>query len=129
MPLSEHEQRMLEQIENALYADDPKFASTVHKTAFVHSRRRLEAVALFVLGLALLVGGIVAGVHIGGFPVLSLIGFLIMFGAGLWALRGGSGKRSLKSVDGDGGSARAPAPARSFAERMEDRFNRRFTEE
>ncbi|MDZ4232856.1 MAG: DUF3040 domain-containing protein, partial [Dietzia sp.] len=25
MPLSDHEQRMLEQIENALYAEDPKF--------------------------------------------------------------------------------------------------------
>ncbi|RZL78658.1 MAG: DUF3040 domain-containing protein, partial [Rhodococcus sp. (in: high G+C Gram-positive bacteria)] len=27
MPLSEHEQRMLDQIESALYAEDPKFAS------------------------------------------------------------------------------------------------------
>ncbi|HZF87360.1 DUF3040 domain-containing protein, partial [Streptomyces sp.] len=25
MPLSEHEQRMLEQMERALYAEDPKF--------------------------------------------------------------------------------------------------------
>ncbi|MCW2506870.1 MAG: hypothetical protein JWP68_18, partial [Modestobacter sp.] len=29
MPLSEHEQRLLEQIERALVDDDPKFASTV----------------------------------------------------------------------------------------------------
>ena len=29
MPLSEHEQRMLDQIESALYAEDPKFASSV----------------------------------------------------------------------------------------------------
>lgn len=29
MPLSEHEQRMLDQIESALYAEDPKFASNV----------------------------------------------------------------------------------------------------
>jgi hypothetical protein len=29
MPLSEHEQRMLDQIERALYAEDPKFASSV----------------------------------------------------------------------------------------------------
>ncbi|MDT5144193.1 MAG: hypothetical protein QOE52_5809, partial [Mycobacterium sp.] len=27
MPLSDHEQRMLDQIESALYAEDPKFAS------------------------------------------------------------------------------------------------------
>ena len=89
MPLSEHEQRMLDQIENALYADDPKFASTVHKRSLGPSRHRVQAVALFLVGLALLVGGIVAGVTVGGFPVLSLIGFLVMFGAGLLALRGG----------------------------------------
>ena len=29
MPLSEHEQRLLEQIERALVDDDPKFASSV----------------------------------------------------------------------------------------------------
>ena len=29
MPLSEHEQRLLEQMERALYAEDPKFASTL----------------------------------------------------------------------------------------------------
>ncbi|HEX2308083.1 MAG TPA: DUF3040 domain-containing protein, partial [Jatrophihabitantaceae bacterium] len=28
MPLSEHEQRLLEQIEQGLYAEDPKFAAT-----------------------------------------------------------------------------------------------------
>ncbi|MFT4202115.1 DUF3040 domain-containing protein [Gordonia sp. (in: high G+C Gram-positive bacteria)] len=130
MPLSEHEQRMLDQIENALYADDPKFASTVEKTSFGPSRRRLQAIALFLVGLALLVGGIVAGVTINGFPILSLIGFLVMFAAGLLALRGGSGKPRLKVVDGaTGSSKRAAASQRSFTERMEDRFNRRFSEE
>lgn len=127
MPLSEHEQRMLDQIESALYADDPKFASTVHKRSLGPGRRRVQAVVLFLVGLALLVGGIVAGVQVGGFPILSLVGFLVMFGAGLLALRGG--KPSLKSVDGKGGSARPAAPARSLSERMEDRFNRRFNEE
>jgi hypothetical protein len=29
VPLSEHEQRLLEQMERALYAEDPKFASTL----------------------------------------------------------------------------------------------------
>ena len=32
MPLSEHEQRLLEQIEQALYAEDPKFASIYRET-------------------------------------------------------------------------------------------------
>jgi len=29
MPLSEHEQRLLEQMEKALYAEDPKFATSL----------------------------------------------------------------------------------------------------
>ncbi|MCU1592022.1 MAG: hypothetical protein JWP11_3278, partial [Frankiales bacterium] len=32
MPLSEHEQRLLDHIERALYQDDPKLASTVRST-------------------------------------------------------------------------------------------------
>ncbi len=60
MPLSEHEQRLLEQIERALYAEDPKFASTVRggRLRKPTRRRRLQGVALFVLGLVLLVVGV-----------------------------------------------------------------------
>ena len=59
MPLSEHEQRLLEQIERALYAEDPKFASTVRggRLRKPTRRRRVQGVALFVVGLALLVLG------------------------------------------------------------------------
>ena len=43
MPLSEHEQRLLDQIERALYAEDPKFASTVRSTDLrTHMRRRMR---------------------------------------------------------------------------------------
>ncbi len=60
MPLSEHEQRLLEQIERALYAEDPKFASTVRggRLRKPTRRRRLQGVALFVVGLVLLVLGV-----------------------------------------------------------------------
>ena len=60
MPLSEHEQRVLEQIERALYAEDPKFAAAVRgidpKT---RQRRRLVRAGIgVVVGLALLPVGI-----------------------------------------------------------------------
>ena len=60
MPLSEHEQRMLDQIESALYAEDPKFASSVRggNLRAPSTRRRLQGVGLFVLGLAMLVAGV-----------------------------------------------------------------------
>ncbi|MEU8894296.1 DUF3040 domain-containing protein [Nocardia sp. NPDC048505] len=137
MPLSEHEQRMLEQIESALYAEDPKFASSVRggRLRTTSSRRRLQAAALFVLGLVLLVAGI-ALPKLGGFPIISLIGFIVMFGAGVLLLlgssKGGAGT-SDASPSGSGGSG-ASGSARGkksggFSERMEDRFRRRFEQE
>ncbi|WP_040776867.1 DUF3040 domain-containing protein [Nocardia pneumoniae] len=138
MPLSEHEQRMLEQIESALYAEDPKFASTVRggRLRSSSSRRRLQAAALFVLGLFLLVAGIAAPVKPGGFPIISLIGFIVMFGAGVLLLLGTS--KSVAKNDRSGGDASASGgsggrgrqrKSGGFSERMEDRFRRRFEQE
>lgn len=79
MPLSEHEQRQLEAIERALYADDPKFANTVRFTdPRSRGRRRLAlGVVLVLLGLGVVLGGVVSGKWYVG-----VIGFLIMlFGA------------------------------------------------
>ncbi len=57
MPLSEHEQRLLEQMERALHAEDPKFASALQGDKL---RRRLRRrVALAVLGV--LAGGAMIG--------------------------------------------------------------------
>ncbi len=60
MPLSDHEQRMLDQIESALYAEDPKFASSVRGGGLraPTARRRLQGAGLFALGLAMLVSGV-----------------------------------------------------------------------
>ncbi|MCP2278885.1 MULTISPECIES: DUF3040 domain-containing protein [Nocardia] len=141
MPLSEHEQRMLEQIESALYAEDPKFASSVRggRLRSTSSRRRLQAAALFVLGLFLLVAGIAAPVKPGGFPIISLIGFIVMFGAGVLLLLGNSkgaarGARSGEAPSSGPGGGGSSGPGRQrksggFSERMEDRFRRRFEQE
>ena len=67
MPLSDHEQRMLDQIESALYAEDPKFASSVRGGGLraPTARRRLQGVALFVVGLGMLVSGVAFQRHAG----------------------------------------------------------------
>ncbi|MEV0358031.1 DUF3040 domain-containing protein [Nocardia sp. NPDC050697] len=140
MPLSEHEQRMLEQIESALYAEDPKFASSVRggRLRTTTSRRRLQAAALFVLGLVLLIAGIAIPVRPGGFPVISLVGFIVMFGAGVLLLVGGS-RAAARAADRESGAAGGRAQPRGsrqqrrsgggFSERMEDRFRRRFEQD
>ncbi len=63
MPLSEHEQRLLDQIEQALYAEDPKFASAV-RSARTRSRGRRS----LIFGIA----GVAAG--LGLVLVLALLG-------------------------------------------------------
>jgi len=139
MPLSDHEQRMLDQIETALIAEDPKFASSV-RGGGLHApstRRRLQGAALFVIGLALLVSGVAfKATMIGSFPILSVVGFVVMFAGVVFAI---TSPRTVAGRDGSGpgadsgsGSAGAPRQRRakgsggSFTSRMEDRFRRRF---
>lgn len=134
MPLSDHEQRMLDQIESALYAEDPKFASSVRggNLRAPSARRRLQGVALFVVGLAMLVSGVaINATWIGGLPILSVIGFIVMFGGVVFAI---TGSRSTGPVDKSAPSSGSTRPKRgksaggSFTSRMEDRFRRRFDE-
>ncbi|OBK27553.1 hypothetical protein A5634_22545 [Mycobacterium asiaticum] len=134
MPLSDHEQRMLDQIESALYAEDPKFASSVRGGGLraPTARRRLQGTALFVVGLGMLVSGVAfKATMIGSFPILSVIGFVVMFGGVVYAV---TGRRLTGKPDHGGSSAGAARQRRgkgsggSFTSRMEDRFRRRFDE-
>src|SRR5450432_2777431 len=86
VPLSEHEQRVLEQIERALYADDPKFAATVRgiDPRTLHRRRYIRATVGLVIGVVLLPLGIAiqqSEVSIAGFALM-LVAFL--YGAATW---------------------------------------------
>ncbi|HEY2763862.1 MAG TPA: DUF3040 domain-containing protein [Pseudonocardiaceae bacterium] len=128
MPLSEHEQRLLDQIERALYAEDPKFASNVRgaRMRSPSRRRRLQGIALFVLGLVLLVVGVMLPIRAAGIPVISVLGFLVMFAGAVVAI-------FARGHDRDGGpgaqagNASAGGTSRStLAQRMEERFRRRF---
>jgi Protein of unknown function (DUF3040) len=73
MPLSDHEQRILAEIERRLLEEDPKFAHQVGSSFRAHLARRLKlAVVGFVLGLIILVVGFVNYVAVG------VAGFVIM---------------------------------------------------
>ncbi|HEV7756692.1 MAG TPA: DUF3040 domain-containing protein [Mycobacteriales bacterium] len=131
MPLSEHEQRLLEQIERALLAEDPKFASTVRSTDPRHHVRRRVIVAglVFVAGAGLMIAGVVGikGANVAGIPLVGVAGFLVMFAAvlfGVTAYRRGSGVEPLRVVGGTR-SGRTRARRGTFADRLEDRWRRR----
>lgn len=141
MPLSEHEQRLLDQIERALYQEDPKFASTVRSTDLrTHMKRRLRRAGLvLVLGFGLLLGGVVAKV-----TVVGIAGFVVMLGAlvlalSSWKRLGGAtggmaGKSPLRPVGRDGKPReRRPQNRRSdtsggITHRLEERWKRRWDE-
>jgi len=102
VPLSEHERRQLEQIEQALRADDPGFAEAVHAAdPRVHYRRRVIAAAVgFVIGMGLLLAGVVINV----IPV-AVGGFMVMLACSLWAV---TSYRRMTGIT----TGRVPAQAR-----------------
>lgn len=92
MPLSEGEQRRLDEIERALKLDDPKFAANIT----IEGLRRHRAIvcgALFVLGMVALVVGLVLtdGVVWAG-VVISVAGFTAMVAAAVLFFRAGHGR-------------------------------------
>lgn len=122
MPLSEHEQRMLAQIEQALYEEDPKFANTVRQTnPKVHYKRSIiKASVGFALGVCLLMGGvIVQQVFVGA------LGFLVMLGCALWGI---SGYRRVAGGSAEGEKAEAAEPKQRQKQRpgMMNRFEERW---
>lgn len=77
MPLSEDEQRILQDIERSFYETDPKFAESVSRTTlYRHAGRNCKwAIALFVVSLAVLLASFIQ------FPIVAFIGFLGMTAA------------------------------------------------
>ncbi len=82
VPLSEHEQRVLDQLENAMAAEDPKFATAMRGSSTqARARRRL----LFG-GLGLLLGLVLVLLGVAGSKVpIAVLGFLLMIAAGAFA--------------------------------------------
>lgn len=145
MPLSEHEQRLLDQIERALYQEDPKFATSVRATDLrTHMRRRLRRAALVLaLGFLMLLAGLIAfgGSALG--TVIGIAGFVVMVGALLLAMtswrRLQPGGPDLHVVGSPDRGSRPPAPPRkapkspgggsgSFKDKLEERWKRRWEE-
>ncbi len=141
MPLSEEELRLLEQMERALVAEDPKLASTMRGSKLRHRQRRRAYIAAgaFVLGVIVLMTGAVTSQTIVG-----IVGFVVMLGSAYVALTSWRGQPAASEEDSpadphapftliDGGRSgkRGPKQARgrqsqgSLMERFEERWRRR----
>jgi uncharacterized membrane protein len=134
MPLSEHEQRLLDQIERELYAEDPKFASTVRGARLRRParRRRIQGIALFAVGIALLVLGVVVPFRVAEIPLVSVLGFLVMFLGVMLAVTSIRHHAEREGKGGPGSRAaggKQPPQRSSFTQRMEERFRQRFEDQ
>lgn len=138
MPLSDHEQRLLEQIEQALYDEDPKFARLYRATDVrSHYRGRVVRAVLGVLaGIAMLLAGVITQLiplGVGGFVVM-LAG--ATYGIASWQRMTGhrivtaSDRPKLRRRGGrDHGHREHRNPdlggRRSLVQRLEERWQRR----
>ncbi|QPK78512.1 DUF3040 domain-containing protein [Corynebacterium lizhenjunii] len=128
MSLSEQEMRALREIEQSLLAEDPQFGSAVAQghgsgTGPGAAQVNLRGVALVVVGILLLLGGVALAQQSLWFVTLSIAGFLLMFGAGVWMLRGGGAVSATGSAPK---RQRAPRSESKANSNLEDSFRRRF---
>ncbi|MBW3651233.1 MAG: DUF3040 domain-containing protein [Actinobacteria bacterium] len=120
MPLSEDEQRILQEIERNFYDSDPAFAREVStKTLYRHAGRNLKWAGVgFALGLVVLILGFTQSV------LLGFLGFLIMVGcAFLFYLNAAKmGRAGLQSVSQRTGNISEMFGRRS--QNLRERFRR-----
>ncbi|WP_313277566.1 DUF3040 domain-containing protein [Timonella senegalensis] len=126
MPLSEHEQRILEQLERDLSSQDPKLATTMTGGRGASMGRIVAGIVGVAIGILLLVIGVANSM-----AWVGVIGFAIMFLAVVFAASGSKKKHDLHVIPGDPRTG-APAAAKkhhrsggSFMQRMEERWDNR----
>jgi uncharacterized membrane protein YjjP (DUF1212 family) len=127
VPLSEEEQRLLEQMEEALQAEDPKFVSALRGSSARsrHKKLLVLGIAGFVAGIALLMAGAVLTI-----TLVAVAGFVVMLGSAYIALTNGrqlsqsDSSDTVDPVSRPGSSSAAPRQT-GFMSRMEDRWRRR----
>lgn len=130
MPLSEHEQRMLDQMERALSEEDPKFASQMRSVTAPKRGRLMIAAFGMLLGLGVAVVGVMSDLI-----WLGVVGFVVMVAVAAWAFNGSASGAQLGTVQDDGSvqrnprrrsrSGRGSRPSGSFMERLEARWENR----
>jgi len=132
VPLSEHEQRQLEQIEQALYRENRRLGRMVRSSdPRVHYRRRVvQAASGFGVGAGMVAAGVIL-------PMvwLAVGGFAVMLVCGIWALnswrhmsgvalgvagRGTPGQRRRRRQKN-----RARGNRSAMMERLDERWRRR----
>jgi hypothetical protein len=128
VPLSEHEQRQLEQIEQALYREDRRLRRAVRSSdPRVHYRRRLTQASVgFVIGAGLLAAGVLIKYawHVG----LIAAGFVLALLCLVWTIscwRHLAQIRLAKRKSTKGRKRPKPPGQTGMMDRLDERWRRR----
>ncbi|OIH92759.1 DUF3040 domain-containing protein [Curtobacterium sp. MCBA15_001] len=124
MPLSEQEQRLLEEMERSLYQNDSDFVARVTRR---QGRPTYTSITLGVLGALAGVAVVILGLAMRQ-PLIGVLGFVVMLAGVLFALR--PGMRAPRSSSKaprtpSSGGARGSSSGGSFMDRMNDRWDKR----
>ena len=122
MPLSEQEQRLLDEMERHLMRNDADVVSAPRDGRALSYRNIVYGTILVLLGL----GGLIVGVS-QQLIVVGVIGFVVMLGGVLLAVTPGRGPGRVR-MDPDRPAKATASNSTSFMDRMNDRWDRRQEE-
>ena len=128
MPLSEQEQRLLEEMERSLYHNDADFVATVApRRGKPNYTVLVVGILVGVLGIATLVAGVVIRQ-----PLVGVLGFAVMFAGVLIAVTPPRSHGSIPKppadprANGTGGQkSSGSGSSSSFMQNMNDRWEKR----
>ena len=126
MPLSEYEQRVLDQMERQLASDDPRLANTLTQRGRRPILRYVFSSVGAAVGLLLLVLGAATDR-----PALGVVGFVLMFAAVAYVFAAPRSRKAPTEAGADqpatpaASARRRPAGRRGFMTRLEERWDRR----
>lgn len=130
MPLSEQEQRLLDEMERHLMNKDADVVSAPRDGQALSYRNIVYGTVLVLLGI----GGLIAGVS-SGLIVVGVLAFVVMVGGVVLAVtpakspsRGVSDRPSTPAHGGAGAKKPSASSSSSFMDRMNDRWDRRHGE-
>lgn len=120
MPLSEQEQRLLEEMERSLYQNDADFVATVSpRRGKTNYTVLVFGILIAVLGIATLVTGVVVRQ-----PLVGVLGFAIMFVGVLLAVAPPRRAEHASSAQ-PAAAKRKPARSGGFMDNLNDRWDKR----
>ncbi|MBN9225098.1 MAG: hypothetical protein ABS63_06615 [Microbacterium sp. SCN 70-27] len=123
MPLSEQEQRLLDEMERHLMSKDTDVVSADREGRALSYRNIVYGVVLVLVGL----GGLIFGVS-SGIIAVGVVAFVVMLGGVILAVTPTrTGTATARPAAGGNGGSRKPTPesSSSFMDRMNDRWDRR----